>query len=219
MFWYALGSTTCVGGVLNLIGGLGVTSLPLFLTFTQVNLLAICIALYGLMYYLLYLFTGNHKLFMPVTFFYIAYYIMLMYYINVNEPMGVAVNKWSTTLVYQQHATGPLYFIVIALLLLPQIIGSAAYFSLYFRIKEATQRYRIVMVSGGIFIWFLSSFLSSLARLSQYDWWQVMSRLIGLGAALAILMAYRPTKGIKQWLGVISIAEENIKNLETKESV
>lgn len=217
--WYALGGTTCIGGLLNLLGGFGITHLPLFLTFTQVNLLAISIALYGLMYYLLYLFTGNQKLFVPLTIFYIAYYILLLYYVNVSEPTGVSVNRWSTVLVYQQQATGPLYFVVLALLLFPQIIGSAAYFSLYFRVEDATQKYRIAMVSGGIFIWFLSSVLSSAVRLSQYDWWQVISRLIGLGAALSVLMAYRPTKGIKQWLGVTSMDEENIKNLSSKESV
>src|SRR5687768_8702227 len=60
-WWYALASTTLVGGLLSLLGALGATNLPLFVTFTQLNLLAICVALYGLMYYLLYLFTGSRK--------------------------------------------------------------------------------------------------------------------------------------------------------------
>jgi hypothetical protein len=209
VWWYALAGTTLAGAVLSLLGALSITDLPLFLTFTQLNLLAICIALHGLIYYLLYLFTGSRKVLAPLTIFYIAYYILLTYYINSREPVSVLVGKWNTTLAYQQSLTGPFFAVILILLVVPQIIGAAAYFTLYFRVKEATQKYRVAVVSWSIIIWFLSAFIASISGLSQYDWWQITSRLIGLSATLAILMAYRPIPWIKQRLGVASIAEES----------
>jgi hypothetical protein len=186
---------------------MGIAGLALFTTFTLVNLLAICVALYGLMYYLLFLFTGNRRLLGPLTVFYIAYYIFLVYYVLASVPVGVQVTRWNATLEYQNLITGPLCLIVLLLLVFPQIIGSLAYFTLYFRVQSPTQKYRVLLVSWSILIWFSSAFLASIVGLSQQDWWQVTSRLIGLGAALAILFAYLPPPWIKRRFNVSSIAE------------
>jgi hypothetical protein len=208
VWWYALAATTLSGAILSLLGGLGFVSLPLFTTFTLVNLLAICVALYGLLFYLLYLFTGNRILLGPLTVFYIVYYIFLVYYVQASAPVGVIVNRWSATLEYQNQIRGPLFLIALFLLVFPQIFGSLAYFTLYFRVRTVTQKYRVLLVSWSIIIWFLSAFLASLAGLGQQDWWQITSRLIGLIAALAILFAYQPPAWVKNRFRVTSITEE-----------
>ena len=208
VWWYALASSTLSGAVLSLLGALNLADLPLFITLTQVNLLATCIALYGLMYYLIYLFTGNRRLLVPLTLFYIGYYILLIYYVQSRIPVGVNMGRWNATLEYELPASGPLFLIVLLLLVLPQIIGSLAYFSLYFRVKTPTQKYRILLVSLSILVWFLSAFLASISGLGQQDWWQITSRLIGLSASLAILMAYDPLPWIRRRLGVSSIVDE-----------
>lgn len=216
VWWYALAATTLVSGMLSLLGAFGITNLPLFLTFTQVNLLVICVALYGLMYYLLYLFTGNRRLLTPLTLFYIIYYILLIYYIQQSNPIDVNLGRWNATLKYQQPVTGTFFTLILLLLVFPQIIGSLAYFTLYFRVKATTQKYRILLVSWSIIIWFLSSFLASISGLSQQDWWQIVSRLIGMGAALTILAAYRPPPWIKRRFGVVSIIEESGASSQTQ---
>ena len=208
VWWYGLASTTLIGALLSLLGAFNIVDLPLFITLTQVNLLTICVALYGLMYYLLYLFTGSQRLFLPLTFFYIAYYILIVYYVQSRMPVGVTLGRWNATLQYAQDPGGPLFVIALLLLIFPQVIGSLAYFTLYFRVKTVTQKYRILLVSWSIIIWFLSSFLASIAGLSTQDWWQVTSRLIGLAAALTILLAYDPVPWIRRRLGVNSIVEE-----------
>ena len=189
VWWFALAASTLSNAILDLVGALGITDLPLFVTITIINLLATCVALYGLMFYLLYLFTGNRGLLGPLTVFYIAYYILIVYYVVASAPVGVTVDRWGATLQYQNQITGPLFLIALFLLVFPQIFGSLAYFTLYFRVKSATQKYRVLLVSWSVIIWFFSAFLASIAGLSQEDWWQIASRLIGLGAALAILIA------------------------------
>lgn len=207
-WWYALAVATFFGALLNLQGAFGITSLPLFTTMNFMNLLATCIALYGLMYYLLYLFTGNRKLLGPLSVFYALYYMLIVYYVQANVPVSVSIERWRTTLVYQNEIRGPFFLLLLLLLVFPQIIGSLAYFMLYFRVEVVTQKYRILLVSWSIIIWFLSTFLASISGLGQYDWWQIVSRLIGLGAASSILVAYQPPAWIKQRFRVASLAEE-----------
>jgi hypothetical protein len=209
VWWYALAGITLVNGLLNLVGAFGLASLPLFITFTQVEILVLCVALYGLMYYLIYIFTGNRKALPVLTIVYILYYFLFMYYLNLSTPTGVSINRWNVGVHYEQQPTGPFVTVLLVLLVFPQIIGSLAYFTLYFRVKEITQKYRVALVSLSIIIWFLSAFIASISGLSQYDWWQITSRMIGLGATLAILMAYRPANWIKNRLGVNSIIEES----------
>ncbi len=207
VWWYALAAATLSGGILSLLGAFQIVSLSLFTTVTLMNLLTICIALYGLMFYLLYLYTGNRGLIAPLGVFYFLYYGLTIYFILASEPIGVQVTRWTASLENQNIIRGPLYLIALSLLVFPQIIGSLAYFMLYFRVSAPTQRYRILLVSWSIIIWFTSSFLASISGMSEMDWWQIASRLIGLGAALTILFAYQPPSWIKRRFGVAAIAE------------
>ena len=86
-----------------------------------------------------------------------------------------------------------------------QIIGGLAYFTLYFRVSDVTQKYRILLVSWSIIIWFLSPYCARAGGLAEQDWWQLASRLIGLAAALTILMAYLPPRWLKQRYGIVSL--------------
>jgi hypothetical protein len=209
IWWYGLAATTLIGGFLSLLGAFGLTSLPLFVTATYLNILIICLALWGLLYYLIYLFTGNRRSLVPLALFYMIYYALLVYYITASIPGHVNVGRWSTTLVYRAPQTGPFFVIILIFLLLPQIIGGLAYFTLYFRVSDVTQKYRVLLVSSSIVVWFLSSLIALAGGLGQQDWWQLASRFIGLVAALTILMAYLPPRWLKQHYGIISISDES----------
>jgi len=209
MWWYGLAATTLIGGFQNLFAVVGQTSLSLFVTAAYINILPACIALWGLLYYLIYLFTGNRRSLPPLAVVYIIYYVLLVYYTTANIPDHVEVGRWSTTLIYRTPMTGPFFIILAVSLLLPQIIGSIAYFTLYFRVTDVTQRYRILLVSGSMIIWLLSPYAALAGGLAEDDWWQFASRFIGLTAALTILMAYLPPRWLKQRYGIISLSDES----------
>jgi len=208
VWWYSLAATTLIGGLLNLFGAFGVTILPLFVTATYINLLVLCLALWGLLYYLIYLFTGNSQFLVPLAIFYILYYVLLVYYITASVPESINVDRWSAALDYRSPLTGPFFVFLIVLLLLPQVVGGFAYFTLYFRVTEVTQKYRVLLVSWSIIIWFLSPLVALAGGLAEQDWWQLVSRLIGLVAALTILMAYLPPRWLKERYGISSLREE-----------
>jgi Kef-type K+ transport system membrane component KefB len=119
------------------------------------------------------------------------------------------VGRWSTTLAYRTPLTGPFFVLVIVLLLLPQIIGGLAYFILYFRVPGVTQKYRVLLVSWSIIVWFLSPLIALAGGLAQQDWWQLVSRLIGLTAALTILMAYLPPRWLQDRYGITSLSNQS----------
>jgi Kef-type K+ transport system membrane component KefB len=147
-------------------------------------------------------------LLVPLAIFYIFYYALLVYYITASVPESINVDRWRASLDYRAPQTGPFFVFLLILLLLPQVIGGFAYFTLYFRVTEATQKYRVLLVSWSIIIWFLSPFIAIAGGLSEQDWWQLTSRLIGLAAALTILMAYLPPRWLKERYGIISLRDE-----------
>lgn len=207
LWWLALAGATAITGLTHLAGALGNTDLALHVTLTSVNLLLICAALWGLLYYLVYLFTGRKGAVVPLSVFYAAYYVSLVYYVTSSHPAAVELRRWQAALVYEQPLAGPLFTALVLLLVVPQIVGALAYFTLFFRVRDRTQRYRIGVVSWSIVLWFGSALVAAAAGLGQNDAWQVASRAIGLGAALAILMAYEPPGFLKRRLGVASITD------------
>lgn len=209
MWWLCLAGSTLVGAMLNLLGAFDITNLPLFVTITQVNLLIVCAALWGLLYYLVYLFTGSSRYLIPLSIYYFVFYAVLVYYISASAPADVRIGRWSTSLMFGNQISGPLFLVVLGMLVIPQILGGIAYFSLYFRVDDSTQRYRILLVSWSIIVWFGSALVASLVGLTEMDSWQLTSRLIGLIATLLVLFAYYPPRWIRERLGVVSLAEQS----------
>src|ERR671923_339284 len=100
VWWYGLAGATMIGGLLNLFGAMGLTDLPLFITATYLNIQISCIALLGLLYYLIYLYTGNRSSLAPMAIFYFVFYVLLVYYINASSPDGVTVDRWTAGVAY-----------------------------------------------------------------------------------------------------------------------
>jgi hypothetical protein len=208
VWWYGLAIITLLSGLQNLFGALGLTDLPLFVTAAHLNIQITCIALLGLLYYLIYLYTGNRNSLALLVIFYMVFYILLLYFINASSPDGVTVERWKAGIAYDNAPSGTFIILLMVLLILPPIIGGFAYFMLYFRVTDITQRFRIFLVSWSIILWFVSPFAAVAGGLSEQNWWQFASRLIGLVAAATILMAYLPPRWLKQRYGIISLSDE-----------
>lgn len=208
VWWFGLAATTSITAVNNIATALDAGSLELLVSLTYVNLLLVCVALWGLLYYLLFLFTGKRRLLEPLTAFYVVVYVYLLYTIVAANPIDVRVNRWSSTLVYEHPFDTTTTMLLVALILLPQIFGALAYFTLTFRLKDRTQRFRVTMVSWAIIVWFSSSLVASASGLSANDNWQIASRLIGLGAAVAIYFAYQPPGWMRRRFNIAAVGDE-----------
>lgn len=209
VWWYALAGTSAITAFMSFLGSIDALTLPLYVAATYVNILLICLALWGLLYYLVYLFTGREGTLIPLGVFYVLYYLSLVYLIAAYQPAEVVVERWRTRLVYENPVQGPVAVALLLLLLVPQLLGALAYFTLYFRVDDPTQKYRVAVVSWSILVWFGSALAGSLVGVAEhYDWYQLVSRLIGLLAAVAILLAYEPPRWIRRRLGVRTLSSE-----------
>lgn len=205
IWWYGLAALTLVGGVTSLLSVVGVYDVAAYVTATHLLLIILCVALAGLLYYLVFLFTGSRRALTPVVLFYVFFYICLVAFVTYQNPVGVDVKRWNTTIHYDNPITGPPVTILVLLLLLPIVFGALAYFSLFFRVHDRSQRYRIALVAGTITLWFSASLVASFTGVGREDWWQFVSRLIGVAAALLILWAYDPPNWVQRYLGVRSV--------------
>ncbi len=211
VWWFALAGSTALGGITRLLASSGVNDLTLYTVTTYLNIMLICIALWGLLYYILYLFTGSRTWFVPLTMGYLVYFLTLVYLINQAQPVGVEIGAWNVRLVYANEIGGVATQMALAFLILPQLLGALAYGTLIFRVRNPTQRYRIALVASSILVWFGSAYLASITGVSQQTWWQLTSQIIGLSAAGVLLMAYFPPAAVRERLGIRSLRDEPLE--------
>lgn len=207
-WWTALAASTALNGILAVAAVTGQLTLVAVVLVSQVNLLLICVALWGLLYYLLYVFVGRERLLPIVSVGYLALYLFLVYTTISNQPIGFTVGRWSVTVDYAREIEGPLLAIILSLIIIPQILGSIALLVLVLRGGERSQRYRISLVSLSILFWFGTAFIASLIGLGQGDTYQIVIKAIALFAAFMVLAAYRPPSWVRRTFNIQPIPDE-----------
>ncbi len=206
-WWYALGASTLLGAVQLAFYMSGSLALWMYQAFQQTNLLLVVVGLLGLLYYLLYLYTGSRRVLVPLALFYLAFYVALQALIIGNAPAGLTDDGWALQAEPQIELTPSAVWVFILAILGPQIGASIALFALYFKTEGRAQRYRIALVSGAIFTWFGVVLVANAAGLGETGWWPPASRLLGLAAALSVLAAYRPPRWVQRRYGISPIQE------------
>jgi len=90
VWWYALAALSLLGAATTFMGAFGMADLGLVLTLTYTYFLLVCVALWGLLFYLFYLFTGGARRLIPLTVFYVLFYVLLVFLINAGQTRGRA---------------------------------------------------------------------------------------------------------------------------------
>lgn len=212
IWWFGMALNNVINIISLLSFSAGITAVPLFVTFSVSSTLVAAAALWGLITYLLYIFTGGNRGAKLVAGFYIAFALFLFYSIYAFQPNGVALGEWQVAIQYANAPTGSaliLYAISFLLLIsLPPVLASIGMFTLFFRVKERSSKYRAALVPLGIFMLFGIAYLIPLAlypfgiRTGDLPWWSLMVRLVGLAGLLLIYWAYYPPAFLQKSLRV-----------------
>lgn len=191
LWWACLAANIGMGAMMYLAAGLGYTDFHVQLTYALLQRLLLAVAMLGLMSYLLFLLTGRGFL-APLAAIYLGYYVFQVYTVFAGEPSGVLVAHWRTDLAYA--ATLPPVFGLVNLVwvVAPPVVGALLYFRLFFRLRNPTQRYRVALISWSIVVWWVVAVVAGQREAIGQDAFQVVNRLVGLGAALAIALAFQP---------------------------
>lgn len=204
-WWYSVAGITAITALQDVVAAFGYLDLALFETFAHIWLAGACVAYFSLLYYLAYLFTGQRGLIVPLAAAYSVLYVALVYVVAYLHPVAVDVQTWRATVVFERAMPPLVSLVLVTVLLGPHLVGAVAYLSLFFRLEDRTQRYRVGMVAMSILGWFATAFLASALHLTKLSWWPLASILIGCFASILILMAYSPPRIIRDRYGISSV--------------
>ncbi len=209
LWWQAIGGLGLLGVAILLVYITGSLPMWLYQTYITLVLLGIFVALWGLQFYLVYLYTGSRRSFVPLGVFYAVLFVGTMTLIEyLGRPDRIVDNGWALQ-TEPKFELGPAFGLAFTLILIgPQLVAAVAYARLFFKARDPTQRYRIALVTGSIIVWFGSGVVATGAQVSDELSYQLFSRLIGIAGALVIFMAYKPPNWIRQRFGIHSIDED-----------
>jgi hypothetical protein len=203
--WIALGAGILLASLSTFLALIGLAALPLHISLSLLNLLSTCIALWGLLFYLVYVYSGKQRWAWPLAGFYLAFFIALVAVSLSREALSLEIGSNGASVNYAGEINAAFGLTIILVVLLPQLIASLVYFSLVFRVKERSQKYRVVLVSTTILAWFGSALVAAFAGLTGAEWWPFASRLISLLVAVLIYWAYFPPRFVQRRLEIQGI--------------
>jgi hypothetical protein len=215
IWWYGMAVNSAINFLSVLLFAMGITDLTVHLILKVANIIVPSLALWGLLSYLLYVFTGSQRSNLVLTIFYVLFAVALMYGTFALQPTGVRMDEWNTGLVNAVDVAtlGPgaglvIFLSFILAIALPPFLAAIALFTLFFRLKERSQKYRSVMVPAGIMILFgISTILPLLLwpfgiQVGQLSWWPVTIRILGVLGLVVIYWGYYPPTFIQRSLQV-----------------
>lgn len=205
VWWAALAASTLVMAAQNALALAGVVDLPLHLTLSQIFLLFHALALAGLLAYLLLL-MERRRVWPAVAALYLATFAAFTWLLFALDPVAVTAGPVSAGYqVERSAAVGVLDWVGVALFV-PHIAAAGAYATLYRRVDDATQRYRIALVSTSIVVWALAQVGLSVGFSRGAADLELLMHLIAVVAPAGTYLAYAPPAALRHRFGLRAMA-------------
>lgn len=200
-WWSCLSAYMLLWGALTLVAAEGFAPMPLFLAARVVSIPLLMVSVAGLLYHVLYLFTGRRSLFAPVAGFYALCGVGFFAVSFIEPPTEVSVGAWLVELT--RPGGTPLLNKLYVAIGVPPIAASVAYGALYWRVKEPMQKYRVALVASSLFLWVGSGLA---ARVAAGDFLKFFTlTVLGLAAAGAVVLAYYPPPRLRLRLDPLDV--------------
>jgi hypothetical protein len=208
VFWLALALDAAIGAGLVLLAGVGTGSEGLAALFTILTFPTIGAMMCGLLFYLVYLFSGREGALWPLVAFYAAASVGSVVLLLGLGPTGFSATRWGAQIAYTHTPSAGTSAFLGLVFLLPSILGAVAYGSFFFRTSGATQRYRIALVALGILVWFVTSLVLTVPAFVASDGVQGGGRALTLSSILAVVAAYAPPAWVQRRFRIEPLVHE-----------
>jgi hypothetical protein len=202
LWWGGLGGTVVLGAVETAFALGGALPFPLALTFVIVDDLVTVVALWGLVGFLTYVYTGRYHL-PEWGVVYGAFFVMAIYYTLAQAPYGVAFVSGAPAILYSVAPIKWLQGVIVLILIVPELVGAILYLSLLRRTRVQEQRARIWLVGGGILLWFALDIVVP----SSSGGWLLVRNLLEIVPGLMSLIAFYPPVWAQRRFGLTTAVQ------------
>lgn len=194
-WWWCVGAYMAIQAALALLVAADVGVFPLWLAALYLTGPLLAAGLWGLTYYIAYLYLGKPAAALPLALVFVVAAAWYDWTHFAHRPLAVHAGTWLVEGTFADRPAGPAYTAMLSLFALPPIVASVAYLSLLPRVEGRMQRFRLVLVSASIIAW-LGTGLA--ARLGTNDFLKFVNlSVFGLGTAALILVAYHPPRFVR----------------------
>lgn len=159
------------------------------------SMLALCIGLAGITHYVTFVYSGNERWLIATGSYFGIIFAALVYGVA-REPTQAAVFAASVSRLV--ILTGPFLSGVIVAFLVPVILVCALYFSIYVRLQDPVQRFRVGTTSLAFILWFGSAILAATLGFAEDASWTHFGRAIGVGATALVVLGYWPPRLVRE---------------------
>lgn len=201
LWWAALGVNLVLVALVDFAAAMGVLTFGWQMADSILQRGLLALSLVGLMAYLLYVLTGRTRILL-LSSVYTLYFLFLMGTLVTQQPTDVSVLRWRTDLAYARPPAVWSQGVSILFILVPPVLASIAYLRLLPSVQDRSRRYRIVVVSSSILVWWVAAVIAGLPALLDNEVVQVLGRSLSVASAFAVLAAFRPPVWVKRRYGI-----------------
>ena len=196
LWWGCLGLATALPAAQVVLFLSGVREDYIHRGIALAAILPLIVGLWGLLYYLLYVYTGWRGWAWPLAAFYFGVFALFFIVESAVDPGLFQLKAGQVVAGAQNQLHGALVWSAVALLLGPIIVAAIAYGTLAFRLEEKPKRQRVAVTSLAIVFWFASPFLAIPIAGNEVASVLLM-RSIALAFPLMILLAHLREAGAR----------------------
>lgn len=175
-----LDSLWAIGVVLDMV------PLPVAITVLHLKVVSATVGFFGLVAYLLLVYTGRRGTVRLVAVAYVGIYLLTLYYYTWRGPVGQHVGNWGASLDYAREG-GAFQDVVVLLLFVPPCLSAIAYAFLLRHVRDREARLRVTTMSVSLIVLFAGLTMGWLN--GRLPWWGLAEKILALGAVVALAFA------------------------------
>jgi hypothetical protein len=190
-WWFAAALVIVLAASHTMLGLVGVTDGALHTALTYLVDIPLAVALWALLYYLVYIFTGKRAALGPLSVAYAFFLAFLFVYAASAGPRHLETTAWSMRSVGETTPPAWMSAAFGVLLAAPVLFIVVAYGALLRRVKPSPQRRRLALTAIAFGVWFTPVLAGFLLGWQSQEWFPLVYEVPGVLAALLVVTAHR----------------------------
>lgn len=203
LWWYGIGALVVVEGARGIVASVGALDTLLFAALFQAAWYAwvfiLAASMWGLLTYLLYLYTGSYRGEITLAIFYGAWAAVAIWQTALAGPT-FRPTQLATLVEYRVPLPAWVQALFFLTLYVPQLAGIGLYLRMGRAATGGEARFRVRATGWGLLVWLGANLVAGIANVVPSDEWQVAKRILGVTVATLILVSYRPTYEMRRQL-------------------